>query len=200
MITLSVLLSDLEDPHFRTEHFYLQMPLVSHTAPWPRTMSGLVRAILIVRLLRCTGSNRSMIKALRTIWNAAVILQFVWKMCVCVCVCLCVCLRGEQHWRLCRWERRDMQRKRDTENGREKEREGARERGRARKIQGAPVYHVAQSHSYTTSQLHKKKRNESLIQRPCCTKTPSHNIGPPYRTTPKRRLSSWPELLILTII
>ena len=88
MITLSVLLSDLEDPHFRTEHFYLQMPLVSHTAPWPRTMSGLVRAILIVRLLRCTGSNRSMIKALRTIWNAAVILQFVWKMCVCVSVCV----------------------------------------------------------------------------------------------------------------
>ena len=105
----------------------------------------------------------------------------VKDVCVCVCVCvsvsLCVCLRGEQHWRLCRWERRDMQRKRDTENGREKEREGARERGRARKIQGGPVYHVAQSHSYTTSQLHKKKRHESLMQRPCCTKTPSHNIG-----------------------
>ena len=167
MITLSVLLSDLEDPHFRTEHFYLQMPLVSHTAPWPRTMSGLVRAILIVRLLRCTGSNRSMIKALRTIWNAAVILQFVWKMCVCVCVCV----YEANNIGACAGGKEETCKERGTQKTGEKKR--GRERGRARKIQGAPVYHVAQSHSYTTSQLHKKNAT-SLWYRDRVAQRPLH--------------------------
>ena len=177
------------------------MPLVSHTAPRPH---GPTMAPDDVWTRPCDSdctppevhkiepfNDKSTANNMKRCSNSSIRVKDV---CVCVCVCvsvsLCVCLRGEQHWRLCRWERRDMQRKRDTENGREKEREGVRERGRARKIQGAPVYHVAQSHSYTTSQLHKKKTPRVFDAETVLHKDPFTQHRPPYRTTPKRRLSS----------